>query len=314
MPPLESVPNVSEGRDRATVAALGRAFASCGARLLDTHSDADHHRSVFTLVGDDRALEDGIVAGVTAARDAVDLQRHEGVHPRVGAADVVPVVPLSPADTARADSVALAAAARIGEDLGLPVFLYGTLAGGVRPAFYRRGGPAELQRRVDAGEVAPAFGPARLDPRAGAVLVGVRTPLVAFNVLVDASLDVARAVARVVRASSGGLPGVQALGLRFDDGSVQVSTNIVDLGATPPHVLVERVRQEAEARGGRIRAGELVGLVPAASVAAAAEAGGVARPLDEDGLPTEAALEAAARSLRLSRLDADRVLEWHLRG
>jgi glutamate formiminotransferase len=312
MLPLESVPNVSDGRDGVVVAAIGRAFASRGARLLDTHTDADHHRSVFTLVGDDRALEDGLVAGVAAARDAVDLRRHDGVHPRVGAADVVPVVPLSPADGSRAEALALAVAGRIGEELGLPVFLYGRLAGGVRPAFYRRGGPAELQRRVDAGEVTPAFGPARLDPRAGAVLIGVRAPLLAFNVRLDASLDVARAVAAAVRASSGGLPGVQALGLRLGDGSAQVSTNIVDLNSTPPHVLVERIVSETEARGGQVREGELVGLVPAASIAAAAVRQGVARPLGEDGLPTEGALELAARALRLRRLDPDRVLEWHL--
>jgi glutamate formiminotransferase len=314
MLPLESVPNVSEGRDRATVAAIGRAFAGAGARLLDTHTDAAHHRSVFTLVGDEGALEDGLVAGVAAARDAVDLRSHDGVHPRVGAADVVPVVPLAPGDDARAEAVARAVAARVGEELELPVFLYGTLAGGVRPAFYRRGGPEELQRRIDAGELAPAFGPTCLDPRAGAVLVGVRAPLLAYNVVLDAPLEVAQAVARAVRASSGGLPGVQALGLRLEDGTVQVSTNVVDLGATPPHVLVERICEAAEARGGRVRAGELVGLVSAASVAAAAEARGIARPLGEDGLPTDAALEGAARALRLGRLDADRVLEWHLRG
>ncbi len=314
MRPLESVPNVSEGRDAATIAAIGRAFVTGSARLLDTHTDAAHHRSVFTLVGDDRALEDGLVAGVRAARETIDLRRHEGVHPRIGAADVVPVVPLSAADPARAKAVASAVAARIGGELELPVFLYGTLAGGVRPVFYRRGGPAELQRRVDAGEVAPAYGPPRLDPRAGAVLVGVRAPLLAFNVVLDAPLDVARAVAHAVRASSGGLPGVQALGLQLDDGSVQVSTNIVDLGSTPPHVLVERVRAEAEARGGRVREGELVGLITAASVAAAAAAGGIARPFDQTGLPTDAALERAAQALRLPRLDADRVLEWHLRA
>jgi glutamate formiminotransferase len=231
----------------------------------------------------------------------------------VGAADVVPVVPLAPVDDARAETVAIAVAARVGGELELPVFLYGTLAGGVRPAFYRRGGPEELQRRIDAGELAPAFGPTRLDPRAGAVLVGVRAPLLAFNIVLDAPLEVAQAVARAVRASSGGLPGVQALGLQLDDGTVQVSTNIVDLGATPPHVLVERICEAVEARGGRVREGGLVGLVPAASVAAAAKARGIVRPLRGDGLPTEAALEGAARALRLGRLDADRVLEWHLR-
>ena len=214
MLPLESVPNVSEGRDLAVVASLGAAFAGSGARLLDTHVDADHHRSVFTLVGDDRALEDGLVAGVEAARRVVDLRAHDGVHPRVGAADVVPVVPLDSGDLDRAEAVARAVARRVGEELELPVFLYGSLGGGLRPAFFRRGGPDELQRRIDAGELSPAYGPARLDSRAGAVLVGVRRPLLAFNLELHGTLDVAREIAAAVRHSSGGLPGVQALGLR----------------------------------------------------------------------------------------------------
>jgi len=117
---------------------------------------------VFTLVGDDRGLEDGLVAGVAAAREAIDLRRHDGVHPRVGSADVVPVVPLRPDDSGRAEAVARAVARRLGDDLGATVFLYGSLADGRRPAFYRRGGPGELQRRIDAGELTPAHGPALL--------------------------------------------------------------------------------------------------------------------------------------------------------
>jgi glutamate formiminotransferase len=309
--PLESVPNVSEGRDRAVVDTIAGAFASAGARVLDTHVDADHHRTVVTLVGADRALVDGLVAGIAEARERIDLRLHDGVHPRVGAADVVPVVPLAGADVSRAVSVARAAARRAGEELGLPVFLYGVIGDGRRPAFFRRGGPPELQRRVDAGELAPAYGPARLDPRAGAVLLGVRAPLLAFNVELVGSLETARQVAAAVRESSGGLPGVQALGLALGD-AVQISTNVIDLHATAPHELVERIVHEAEARGARVGRGELVGLVPARSVAKAAAARGVSRPLDVSGLPTTAALDAAAEVLRLERLDADRVLEWHL--
>lgn len=312
MLPLESVPNVSEGRDAAIVAALGAAFASGGTRLLDTHVDPDHHRAVFTLVGADDSLEDGLVAGIEATVRLVDLRDHDGVHPRVGAADVVPVVPLARNDLDRAETVARVVARRVGEELGVPVFLYGTLAGGVRPAFYRRGGPTELQRRVDSGELRPAHGPSRLDPRSGAVLVGVRAPLLAFNVVLDGSLDVARSVAAAVRASSGGLPGVQALGLLLRDGTVQVSTNIVDLEATGPHVMVERIVSEAEARGARVTGGELVGLIPAPSVLEAAIAAGVEAASGDSGVPTHAALHAAAGALRLERLDADRVVEWHL--
>ena len=309
---LESVPNVSEGRDPAVVEAIAGAFSSAGATVLDTHVDADHHRSVVTLVGDARALEEGLVAGIDEARRRIDLRRHTGVHPRVGVADVVPVVPLERDDLARAVVVARAVGGRVGEELGLPVFLYGALADGRRPAFYRRGGPETLQARVDAGELQPAYGPRRLDAAAGAVLVGVRTPLLAFNLEVGGPLETAAALAAAVRESSGGLRGVQALALELG-GGIQLSTNVIDLDATPPHVLVGRVLEEAAARGLDVGAGELVGLIPAASVAQTAAAAGVAEPLDAAGVPTPAALEAAAGALRLQLLPADRVLEWHLR-
>ena len=309
---LESVPNVSEGRNASAVAAIAEAFSGAGARMLDTHVDGDHNRAVITLVGDDRGVEEGLVAGIDEARRRIDLQTHEGVHPRVGAADVVPVVPLAPADLGRAVDVALAVGSRVGDELGLPVFLYGEIGDGRRPAFFRRGGPGELQRRVDAGELEPTFGPRRLDPAAGAVLLGVRAPLVAFNLELLGTLDVARDVAAAVRESSGGLPGVQALGLRLGAGRIQVSTNVVDLDATPPHVMVERIVAEAAARGAEVGRGELVGLLPARCVAVAARAEGIENPLDDRGVPAQPALDAAGRALRLSRLDADRVIEWHL--
>lgn len=309
---LESVPNVSEGRDPAVVEAIADALSSAGAHVLDVHVDPDHHRSVVTLVGDERALEDGLVAGIDEARRRIDLRRHTGVHPRVGAADVVPVVPLARSDLARAAAVARSVGRRVGDELGLPVFLYGALADGRRPAFYRRGGPATMQARVDDGELRPAYGPRRLDPAAGAVLVGVRAPLLAFNLEVGGSFDAAAALAAAVRESSGGLPGVQALALELASG-IQLSTNVIDLDATPPHVLVERVLEEAVARGLDVGAGELVGLIPAASVAGAAAAAGVGERVDADGLPTPAALGAAARALRLGQLEPEQVLEWHLR-
>ncbi len=289
--PLESVPNVSEGRDPAVIAALTSAFAHGGARVLDVHADPDHHRSVLTLVGDERALAESLLAGIAAAREHIDLRRHDGVHPRVGAADVVPIVPLVPEEMGRAVALAGVVARRIGEELALPVFLYGESAGGRRPALLRRGGPDELQRRVDAGELLPDYGPRRLDPAAGAVLVGARKPLVAYNVVLEtADVEVARSIAAAVRASSGGLPGVQALGLELTrQGLVQVSTNAVDLDATPLHVLAERIRAEAGVRGVTIRASELVGLLPA-----------------------DAVIGAARRTLGLPGLARDRVLELRL--
>lgn len=280
--PLESVPNVSEGRDAAAIAAIGQAFSQ-RARLLDVHSDSDHHRSVFTLAGidGDDALVESLVAGIARARDLVDLRRHEGVHPRVGAADVVPVVPLRSEDMGRARAAALALGARVGEELGLPVFLYGEVGGGRRPAFFRRGGPEALQARVDAGKLAPDFGPSRLDPPTGAVLVGARAPLVAFNVdLATDDVEVARAIAAVVRESGGGFAGVQALGLAVA-GRAQVSMNLLDTTQTALHTVVERVTEEARRRGVEVLRGELVGLMPA-SVAIAAAAGSLALPdLDE---------------------------------
>ena len=264
------------------IAAVGQAFSQ-RARLLDVHSDSDHHRSVFTLAGidGDDALVESLVAGIARARDLVDLRGHQGVHPRVGAADVVPVVPLRAEDMERARSAALALGARVGEELGLPVFLYGEVGRGRRPAFFRRGGPEALQARVDAGELAPDFGPSRLDPSAGAVLVGARAPLVAFNIdLATDDVEVARAIAAVVRESGGGFVGVQALGLAVA-GRAQVSMNLLDTTQTALHEVVERVTEEARRRGVDVLRGELVGLMPA-SVAIAAAAGSLALPdLDE---------------------------------
>jgi len=272
--PLESVPNVSEGRVSDTIAAIGEAL-SAHALLLDVHSDADHNRSVFTLVGDERELVNALVAGVERARERIDLRRHEGAHPRVGAADVVPLVPIEPADMERARATALEVGSRVGEELGLPVFLYGELsADGRGPAFFRRGGTGELQRRVDAGELSPDFGPSRLDPASGAVLVGARPPLVAFNVnLGSRDLALAQEIAAAVRESGGGFSGVRALGLELPSrGLVQVSMNVEDWRAAALIDIVARIRAEAGARGVALAGSELVGLMPAGAAAVAAGA------------------------------------------
>jgi glutamate formiminotransferase len=269
---LEAVPNFSEGRDDGVLDALREAL-SAPARLLDVHVDADHHRSVFTLVGEPADLVETLLAGVACARERIDLRRHEGAHPRIGAADVVPVVPIKPADMERATETARVLARRVGEELGLPVFLYGELAPGRGPAFFRRGGPDELQRRIDDGELAPAFGPPRLDERAGGVIVGARRPLIAFNVNLRGSLEAAREVAAVVRETGGGFPGVRALGLDLPRaGVVQVSMNVEDWEAAALHDIVERVDEEATARGAAVLGAELVGLMPAGAAAAAAGA------------------------------------------
>jgi glutamate formiminotransferase len=271
--PLESVPNFSEGRDAAVIKEIGRALAE-KAELLDVHTDADHNRTVFTLVGDDRELVDALVAGIAVARDRIDLRKHQGVHPRIGAADVVPIVPIRPEDMERARAAALELARRIGTEVGLPVCLYGEIGAGRGPAFFRRGGTAELQRRIDAGELEPEFGPSQLDPAAGGVIVGARRPLIAFNVnLAGANVDAAREIAAVVRERDGGFPGVRALGLDLPSaGQAQVSMNVEDWEASALHEIVAAIEREAAARGVEVAGAELVGLMPAGAAAAAAGA------------------------------------------
>jgi glutamate formiminotransferase len=270
--PLEAVPNFSEGRDRAVVDAIVRAIGR-HARVLDLHVDADHNRSVVTLAGGDDAIVDALLAGIECARDLIDLRRHEGVHPRIGAADVVPVVPVAPEDMERARAAALRVADRVGAELGLPVFLYGEVGEGRGPAFFRRGGPAELQARIDAGELAPDRGPAQLDPAAGGVIVGARRPLIAFNVNLagGAGVEIAREIAAVVRERGGGFPGVRALGLELPSaGRAQVSMNVEDWEAAALHEIVAAVEREARARGVEVEGSELVGLMPAGAAAVAA--------------------------------------------
>lgn len=265
---LESVPNVSEGRDQAVIDAIGTAFAAHG-RVLDVHSDVDHHRSVYTIVTGQTDLVDALLAGIARAAELIDLRAHDGIHPRIGAADVVPIVPLGAGEMELAVEVARTLGRRVGTELGLPVFLYGASGDGRRPAFFRRGGPAELQRRIDAGEVRPAFGPPQLDARAGGVLIGARPLLIAFNIeLATGDLDDAQAIAALIRESSGGMQGVQALGLQLPrTGRVQVSINVIDVEAAPLADVVARVRAVAAARDVELGASELVGLLPESAAA-----------------------------------------------
>ena len=287
--PLESVPNFSEGRDRATLDALAGALTA-RARLLDFHADADHNRSVFTLVAEEDDLVEALVAAIACARERIDLRRHEGAHPRIGAADVVPVVPVRSADMERAKRAALALAERVGGELDLPVFVYGELAPGRGPAFFRAEGLEGLRRRVESGELAPEFGPARIEERSGAVLVGARRPLIAFNVNLRGELESAREIASAIRERDGGFPGVRALGLELPRaGLVQVSMNVEDWEAAELHDLVAAIEREAAARAAEVVGSELVGLMPGGAAAAAAGA-----------------------ALRINGFDASRVLELRL--
>lgn len=255
---LLAVPNVSEGRDATTLDAIGAAFGSAGAQLLDVHSDPDHHRSVFTLAGEPGQVSAALVAGARAAIERIDLRAHAGEHPRVGALDVAPVVYLEDAERGAACAEALVTAHRLADELALPVYLYGALAGGRTRAELRRPGALD--------GLAPDFGPSRPHPTAGAVLVAARPPLVAFNVELapPATLEHARAIAATIREGGpDGLPGLRALGLELSSsGRVQVSTNLEDHRALSARAVVEAVRRHAPVSGA-----ELVGLAPEAAFA-----------------------------------------------
>jgi glutamate formiminotransferase / 5-formyltetrahydrofolate cyclo-ligase len=268
---LESVPNVSEGRDEACIAAFGRALGAHGCSLLDVHSDADHNRSVFTLVGGPQELADSLLAAARTVVGHIDMRVHDGAHPSVGALDVVPIAYLREDDRELAHDEALAVANRLAAELDLPVFVYGELASADHRrerSFFRDGGVAALGARMASGELAPDFGPARLHPTAGAALVGARPPLVAFNVELDtADVDVAKQIAAKVRETNGGLPGVRAIGVKLATrGVAQVSTNVQDPFAVPLADVVEAVRVQASPLGASVAAAELVGLAPAAAL------------------------------------------------
>jgi glutamate formiminotransferase/glutamate formiminotransferase/formiminotetrahydrofolate cyclodeaminase len=268
-PTLLAVPNVSEGRDASRIESLETSF-SRGATLLDSHSDPDHDRTVFTLAAAAAPLREALLSGAEQAVETIDMGAYEGLHPAVGSLDVCPVVWTDPADRSVARTEAVEVAEQIG-GLGVPVFLYGEMA--TRPehaerAYFRNGGLAELWLRMEGGELRPDRGPGLPHLTAGVTLVTARPPLAAFNVELDSGdPDIARAVAAGVRESGGGLPGVRAIGLALSSGRTQVSTNVHDPFAVPLGEVVERVRDLAGPLGAVPVEAEIVGLVPAATLA-----------------------------------------------
>lgn len=270
---VECVPNISEGRDRAVVERLADAVRAVpGVRLLDVHMDADHHRSVLSLLGSPAAVEAAVLVLTAAVVRDIDMRAHRGSHPRIGALDVVPFVPVSGIGLDGAAALARRTGGKIAERFRLPVYYYGAAA--TRPSGrslreLRQGQYEGLAARLATADGAPDDGPARFDPRSGAVLIGARDILVAFNVwLATDDLGVARAIARAVRESSGGLPGVQAIGVLLESrGLAQVAMNLVDVRRTPIPVAFDRVRAEAARRGIAVRRSELVGLAPKAAFA-----------------------------------------------
>jgi len=275
---VECVPNFSEGRNAQTVRALVAAVRGVnGTFVLDEEMDHDHHRAVLTFVGHPEAVAEAAFQAVRVASDLIDLRVHEGGHPRVGATDVVPFVPIRGVTMEHCVELARRVGSRIGSELGIPVFLYERAAS--RPErvsleAIRRGGLQGLAMRMESDPAwSPDFGPRKLHPTAGATIVGARPPLIAFNVnLQSQDLSLAKAIAKTVRFSGGGLPYVKAIGVELPSrGLVQVSMNLTNFEETPLHVAYEAARREAEQRGVRVCSSELIGLVPQRALIMASE-------------------------------------------
>jgi len=268
---IEAIPNVSEGRDPARLDRFAAAITSSGATLLDRTADWSHHRAVFTFAADGEHIQRAAAALAAAAMAEIDLSTHAGVHPRIGALDVLPFVPLGSASMEDAVAIAQAVGRNIGETLGVPVFFYEAAS---RPPHrrsleaIRRGGLEGLSARLDEPAWAPDHGPRRLHPTAGAIAVGARGPLVAWNLVLDRpDLALARRIARTIRTSNGGLPCLKALGLPLaHTGQVQVSMNLTDYRTTSMAEVYRAVLAEAIAAGADIAGSEIIGLVPRAAL------------------------------------------------
>lgn len=280
VPIVECVPNFSEGRDEGTVLALVEAVRAVpGVALLDRTMDPDHHRAVLTFAGAPAAVAEAAFQATKTAAARIDLRRHEGAHPRVGATDVVPFVPLRGVAISDCAELARRVGRRIGEELAIPVFLYelaATRSDRARLEAIRMGGLAGLAHRMETDHGwAPDFGPPRPHPTAGAVVVGARRLLVAFNINLDTNdLGIAKAIAKAVRQSGGGLAHVKAIGVPLAGRKhVQVAMNLVNIDETPVHAAFEAVRREAERQGVRVTGSELIGLIPRRAVAKVEDAG-----------------------------------------
>jgi glutamate formiminotransferase/glutamate formiminotransferase/formiminotetrahydrofolate cyclodeaminase len=290
---VECVPNFSEGRNSGTIQALVDALVSVpGVRLLDHTSDCDHHRSVMTVVGGPEEMIEALFRAIRIATDLIDLRKHTGVHPRVGATDVVPFIPIKGVSMRDCVQAARRLGQRVGRELEVPVFLYERAASHSDHApleSVRRGGLEGLAFRMSSDpDWAPDFGPGRLHETAGAIIIGARPPLIAFNVdLASTDLALARTIARSVRHSNGGLRHLKAIGVELPSRRlVQVAMNVTDYEVTPLHTAFKAVEAEAARHGVALAGTEIVGLVPEAAIT-----------------------EAARDALRLDRLDRMQILE-----
>jgi glutamate formiminotransferase len=277
MPIIECIPNISEGRRSDVVASIAAAVGRApGVRVLDVSSDAAHHRSVLTLAGDAAGLKAAILVLFEQTLAAVDLTSHQGQHPRLGAVDVVPFVPIDGVTMRECVALARETAAAVSDRFGVPVYLYEEAA--AHPARrnledIRRGEFEGLAAKMRTPEWAPDFGPATPHPTAGASVIGARMPLIAYNVnLATDRLEVAKRIAAAVRFSSGGLRYVKAMGVMLGDrGVAQVSMNLTNFEKTPIPTVFEMVKREAERYGVAVLGSEIVGLIPQAALLAAAE-------------------------------------------
>ena len=310
---IESVPNVSEGRRLDVVDRLAEAVeAGEGVYLLDRTSDASHNRSVFTMAGEDDAVSAALERLVAAAVHEIDMDLHVGEHPRIGAVDVVPFVPLGTTSIDDCIELARAFGERIASRFDIPVYLYARAA--TRPervklADVRRGGYEGLKNEIDQLGRRPDFGPSRMHPSAGAIAVGARPFLIAYNINLDSpDVELAKRVARRVRESGGGLPWVQANGFWIEElGRAQVSMNVLDFAATPLWLVWDTVRDIAAEDGVAPAESELIGLAPLAAFLAVADRADA--PPDD---PVEQRLEAAAAYLRLRDFSPMQALELRL--
>jgi glutamate formiminotransferase len=312
---VESVPNYSEGRRIEVVDRLAAAARGVdGAYLLDRTSDASHNRSVLTLAGEAGSIEAALEATIEVAIEAIDMERHEGEHPRIGGVDVVPFVPLGSTTLDECVDLARSFGARVADRFDLPVYLYARAAtrpDRVRLADVRRGGYEAIRDEIrdPRADRRPDFGPARTHPRIGAVAIGARPFLIAWNINLDTDdVEVAKRIARNVRESGGGLPSVQGNGFMIEElGAAQVSMNLLDFERTPMWRVFDEVGRLAEEEGVGIRESELIGLAPEAAFDAVAAHAGV--PEDAG---SEARFAAAAGYLRLRDAQPLMVLEQRL--
>ena len=298
---VECVPNFSEGRRPEVIDAIaGRVQASAGVHLLDRTSDADHNRSVLTFAGEAAAVSAAMESAVEEAIARIDMNAHEGQHPRIGAVDVIPFVPLAGTTMDEAIELARNFGRRIAEEFDLPVFLYAKAAqrsdrqvlSDIRKPQYEG-----LRELIGEPGNAPDYGPARLHPTAGAVAVGARPFLIAYNINLETrDLEIAKDIARRVRERGGGLPRVQALGLDLAElGCVQVSMNLLDFSVTPMWRVWETVTEMAGVEGVQARESELIGLVPLAALVDVADHANVAAELPVEQRITDAAAWLKAR-------------------